>query len=111
MSIKQLIDSYQEEGKNSIEKQSIFEINGLFSTDLFDEGFKYERFICEDVKGFCRARGFELDSIRVVSYFYTDLNNPKHGLKLSSDHYLKVIERDDGKVEAVVFLGSSSIVE
>lgn len=105
--MRQLLDSYLEANKKSIDRKPIFEFNNIFSAKLFDEGIDFDKMLCDEVKSFCKQNGFNIDKIVVISFMSNDLKDPESSLQMSSDYRLKVVEREDGKLEGVVLLGSA----
>lgn len=105
--MRKLFDLYYEKNKLSIDKKPIFEFNNIFSTKLYDNGFKFDKLVCEEIKKFCKEQGHEIGRVIIISFMDGDLGKPEAGFSMSSDHYLKVVEGEDGKLEAVVLFGSS----
>ena len=84
---------------------------GEFSYPLACDSFDFCSRAVRETKEFCRNRGYEIDRISFVVLYDADLAVPTEFIKTKSDLLLKIVERQDGKVEACIFISSQTECE
>jgi hypothetical protein len=104
--IKTFLKEYLERNKASIEADKLLLSRcAIFSIRAEDAIFDCTSIILEEIKDFCAKQGFDIDKVVIVSSYDTDLNLETPVIKSDSNTIIRVVERENGKIEAVVFFG------
>lgn len=104
--IGKFFNQYLRRSKTAWESEKVLlHRSDVFSVMASETAFDFTVSMSVMVRAYCLAEGIEIDRVSICLSYDADLD-PAESFSANSNTFLRVVERDNGKVEAIVFLGS-----
>ena len=101
------LESYLARSRKAWQSNNLkFKHVGYFSLRAVDNLFDCTVTLVQETKKFCKDNGFSIDRISVVFTYDADLDLSSSSIRSDSDTILRVVELEDGRLEATLFVGS-----